>query len=274
MRIRDWSSDVCSSDLRLVLGHESLGRVLEAPAGSRLAPGDLVVGIVRRPDPVPCAAVAVGAWDMCTNHLYTERGIKELHGFGAEEWRIEAEYAVPVPGELGGLVVRLEPTSVVAKAWDHIDHVLARSPFVPRTALVTGAGPIGLLAALLATQRGLDVTVLDRVGDGPKPALVAALGAAYHAGAVADLPPSDIVVECTGAPPVVAQAIARGAPSGVTCLTGVSSGGRTLEIDLGAVNRRIVLENDVVFGSVNANRSHYQQAVAALSAATIGRAHV
>src|SRR3546814_9315372 len=72
---------------------------------------------------------------------------------------------------------------------------------------------------------------------------------------------------CTGAPPVVAQAIARSAPSGVTCLTGVSSGGRTLEIDLGAVNRRIVLENDVVFGSVNANRSHYQQAVAALSAA-------
>src|SRR5690242_12800403 len=39
---------------RLVLGHESLGEVVEAPAGSGLAPGDLVVGIVRRPDPVPC----------------------------------------------------------------------------------------------------------------------------------------------------------------------------------------------------------------------------
>src|SRR3546814_14723614 len=91
---------------------------------------------------------------MCTNHLYTERGIKELHGFGAEEWRIEAEYAVPVPGELGELGVLLEPTSVVAKAWDHIDHVPARSPVVPRPALVTGPGPLGPLPAPPPPPRG------------------------------------------------------------------------------------------------------------------------
>ena len=79
---------------RLVLGHESLGRVAEAPDGSGFAPGDLVVGIVRRPDPVPCPSCAAGEWDFCRNGRYTERGIKALHGYGSERWRIEPEFAV------------------------------------------------------------------------------------------------------------------------------------------------------------------------------------
>lgn len=252
---------------RLVLGHESVGRVLDAPAGSGLSAGDVVVGIVRRPDPIPCAPCAAGSWDMCRNGLYTERGIKGLHGYGAESWRVEADFAVPVPAHLHELAVLVEPTSVVAKAWDHIEHILARAPLAPRTALITGAGPIGLLAALLAVQRGLDVHVLDRVTDGPKPQLVTDLGATYHTGSVADLPPADIVVECTGAPPVVLDVIQRNSHAGITCLTGVSSGGRALELDVGAANRRIVLENDVVFGSVNANRNHYLQAATALAKA-------
>src|SRR3954468_1556584 len=48
---------------RLIIGHESLGQVLEAPRDSGLCAGDLVVGIVRRPDPVPCSYCAVGEWD-------------------------------------------------------------------------------------------------------------------------------------------------------------------------------------------------------------------
>lgn len=252
---------------RLVLGHESLGRVIEAPAGSGVGPGDLVVGIVRRPDPVPCPACAAGSWDMCSNGRYTERGIKLLHGYGAQQWRVEAPFAVRVPDSLGDSGVLVEPASVVAKAWTHIESILARAPISPDTVLVTGAGPIGLLAALLAVQRGYDVTVLDRADAGPKPALVTDLGAHYHAGAVTDLPPADIVVECTGAPSVVVDVIRRNAPAGVTCLTGVSSGGRAIELDVGDIGRRIVLENDVVFGSVNANRSHYEAAVAALARA-------
>lgn len=251
----------------LVIGHESLGRVVEAPPDSGLAPGDLVVGIVRRPDPVPCSACAVGAWDMCRNGLFTERGIEGRHGYGAEQWWVEAAFAVSVPAALGDLAILVEPVSVVAKAWAHIDHMLGRAPIGARRALITGAGPIGLLAALLATQRGLEVHVLDRVHDGPKPGLVADLGAQYHTTSVADVPPADVVVECTGAPAVVLDAIQATAHSGVTCLTGVSSGGRTIEVDIGAANRRIVLENDVIFGSVNANRAHYEAAIDALAAA-------
>lgn len=251
----------------LVLGHESLGRVVTAPADSGLVAGDLVVGIVRRPDPVPCGPCGAGAWDMCRNGRYTERGIKGLHGYGAEQWRVEAGFAVRVDPRLGLLGVLLEPASVVAKAWDHIERILARAPVSPTRVLVTGAGPIGLLGALVAMQRGFDVHVLDRVTDGPKPGLVAALGASYHLGAVVDVPVPDIVLECTGAPSVVLDVIEHNAASGVVCLTGVSSGGRELPVDAGAVNRRLVLENDVVFGSVNANRSHYDAAADALSAA-------
>lgn len=254
---------------RLVLGHESVGRVLDAPDGSGLVPGDLVVGIVRRPDPVPCPACAAGSPDMCRNGRYTERGIKALHGYGAEEWRVEPEFVVAVPEHLGQLGVLVEPASVVAKAWDHIDQILSRAAIAPATVLVTGAGPIGLLAALLAVQRGYDVHVLDRVVDGPKPGLVRDLGATYHTTSVTDLEPADIVVECTGAPSVVLDAMQRNAPSGITCLTGVSSGGRSLDLDVGAMNRRIVLENDVVFGSVNANRSHFEAATAALVGADV-----
>src|SRR5215213_7383527 len=155
---------------RLILGHESLGRVEEAPPGSGFAPGDLIVGFVRHPDPVPCPACAAGEWDMCRNGEYTEHGIKGLHGFGAELFRIKPEFAVKVDPSLGLLAVLMEPTSIVAKAWDHVDRIGQRSrSWQPRILLVTGAGPIGLLAALLGAQRGLEVHVFDRNFKGPKP---------------------------------------------------------------------------------------------------------
>ena len=253
---------------RLVLGHESLGRVQEAPAGSGLAAGDLVVGIVRRPDPVPCPNCAVGEWDMCRNGRYTERGIKERDGFGSERYGIHPEFAVKVDSALGRLGVLLEPASVVAKAWEHIERIGSRARWEPRTVLVTGAGPIGLLAALLGVQRGLDVHVLDRVTEGPKPKLVGGLGATYHHGTVADAcGGADIVIECTGVDTLVFDAWDNMAPGGIACLTGVSSGGRQLPVDPGALNREMVLGNEVVFGSVNANRRHYEQGAEALAKA-------
>jgi glucose 1-dehydrogenase len=251
----------------LVLGHENVGRVVEAPTDGPLAAGDLVVGIVRRPDPVPCRPCSLGAWDMCRNGRYTERGIKGLHGYGAERWFVEPEFAVPVDPGLGDAAVLVEPTSVVAKAWDHIERIAGRAPIDPHRVLITGAGPIGLLAALLAVQRGLEVHVLDQVVDGPKPDLARDLGATYHAGTVGEVPEPDVVIECTGAPTVVLEVIQRSAAAGIVCLTGVSASGRTLEVDIGATNRSIVLENDVIFGSVNANRTHYEAAAQALSAA-------
>lgn len=257
---------------RLVLGHESLGRVEQAPSGSGFAPGDLVVGVVRSPDPVPCGACAHGEWDMCRNGRYTERGIKALDGFASELWTIPADHAVPVEAGLGLAGVLTEPTSVVAKAWEQVDRVGQRSWFAPRTVLVTGAGPVGLLAAMIGVQRGLDVHVLDRVADGVKPTLVRDLGATYHHGTVAEVAASarpDVVVEATGAGTVVFDAIAETASYGIVCLTGVSPKGRTLQIDAGGLNRELVLENDVVIGSVNANLRHYAAAARHLADADV-----
>ncbi len=255
---------------RLVIGHESLGRVSRAPEGSGFESGDLVVGVVRRPDPVPCGACARGEFDMCRNGRYTERGIKMRHGYAAERWTVDPAYAVRLHPGLADAGILVEPTSVVVKAWEQVERIGARAWFEPATVLVTGAGPVGLLAALLGTQRGLDVHVLDQVRSGPKPGLVRDLGATYHHGDVGELTDRlqpDVVVEATGAPAVVPAAMSGTGAFGITVLTGVSSGGRTVAVDTGALNRSLVLENDVVVGSVNANLRHYRAAAAALEAA-------
>ncbi len=260
-----------AGDERLVIGHESLGRVLEAPEGSGFSPGDLVVGVVRRPDPVPCGACARGHFDMCRNGRFTERGIKDLHGYAGERWTVEADYAVRLDPSLEQVGVLLEPTTVVAKAWQQVDAVGGRSWFEPQRALITGAGPIGLLAAMIGVQRGLEVHVVDHNTSGPKPGLVRSLGAAYHSdpvAEVADAVQADVVIEATGAAEVVFEAVAATRAFGVTCLTGVTSS-RRLRIDAGAINRELVLENDAVVGTVNANLEHFRSAAEALAAADV-----
>ena len=254
------------SEERLVLGHESLGRVLEAPEGCGFAAGDLVVGIVRRPDPVPCAPCGAGEWDFCANGRYTERGIKELHGYGSERWRVEPDFAIRLDPALEDVGVLVEPTSVVAKAWEQIERIGSRATFTPERVLVTGAGPIGLLAALLAVERGYEVHVLDQVTEGPKPELVRRLGATYHAGDASAAGQVDIVVEATGVGEVLAQALRGTGRNGIVCLTGVSPPGRSLDFDVGGFNRDMVLGNHVVFGTVNADRRHYEAAAEALGA--------
>ena len=255
---------------RLVLGHESLGRVRTAPSGSDFAEGDLVVGVVRRPDPVPCGACGAGQFDMCLNGEYTERGIKQIHGYGSTMWTVETDYAVRLDASMESVGVLMEPTTILAKAWDHIARIGARAYTEQKRVLVTGAGPIGLMAALLGSQRQLEVHVLDRVESGLKPDLVRDLGATYHhtsiEEAVGECEP-DVIIEATGVGQLVFDAMSNTRPGGIVCLTGVSPTGRELTVDAGAVNRELVLENDVVFGSVNANLRHYEIARDALMAA-------
>jgi threonine dehydrogenase-like Zn-dependent dehydrogenase len=252
----------------LVLGHESLGRVIEAPDGAPVKAGDLVAGVVRRPD--GCAACLQRQWDFCLDGNYVERGIKGRDGYGATRWRTETDFGVGIPAHLGDAGVLLEPASVVAKAWEQIDRVGARAFFAPKTALVTGAGPIGLLAALLGVQRGLEVHVLDTVADGPKPALVADVGAHYHHDGVEGLGlRPDVVVECTGVGSLVLDVIEHVGPNGIVVLAGITSGTRSVGTELDALNKGMVLSNEVVFGSVNAAFRHYELAAAALDRADL-----
>jgi threonine dehydrogenase-like Zn-dependent dehydrogenase len=246
---------------RLVIGHESLGRVVDPGPRGALRTGDLVVGIVRRPDPVPCPNCAVGEWDMCRNGQYTERGIKEIDGFMSERWRIEPEYAMKIDPSLALMGVLLEPTTVVTKAWEQVFAVGQRAFWEPRTVLVTGAGPIGLLAALVGKQHGLEVHVLDRIESGAKPDIVRALGATYHTGSVSDVGfEPDVIVECTGVVQVLKDAFRGIGMGGVVCLTGVGTGGHTVGPAVADMAAAAVIKNNVIVGSVNANKRHWYKA--------------
>lgn len=252
---------------RMVLFHESVGQVLRAPEGSDFAEGDHVVGIVRRPDPEPCEPCAAGEWDFCSNGRYTERGIKELDGYGSQKWTVDPAFAVRVPAEVGELGVLTEPASVVAKAWEQVELVGGRARAAPHRALVTGAGPIGLLAALLGVQQGLDVQVLDKVAEGLKPELVRSLGAGYVTSLDELGAEPEVVIEATGSGEVVFDVLQRTAPNSITVLTGLASGHRTVPVPAGAINNELVLDNDAVVGSVNSNVRHYRRAVRALAEA-------
>jgi threonine dehydrogenase-like Zn-dependent dehydrogenase len=206
------------------------------------------------------------------NGQYTERGIQGRHGYASERYRIHPEYLVAVDPALGILGVLLEPATVVAKAWDHIEKIGQRAAWAPETVLVTGAGPIGLLAALLATQRGYQTYVLDLVTEGRKPEMVRRLGATYvHSGDFGEAAAeSDIVIECTGHLRMLLEAGPQHVRHRITCLTGVSSAGAEATVDPGILNRNMVLQNSVLFGSVNANRQHYELAARSLAQADPG----
>jgi threonine dehydrogenase-like Zn-dependent dehydrogenase len=188
----------------------------------------------------------------------------------SERWRIEPEYAIKVDRTLGILGVLLEPTTVIAKALEQVQAVGQRAFWQPRTMLVTGAGPIGLLAAFAAKLVGIEVHVLDRVETGVKPELVRALGATYHSGRVLDVGfDPDVIVECTGVGAVIADSVEKIGAGGVVCLTGVGAGG-VVSRAVADIAAAAVLKNNVVVGSVNANKRHWYRAAQALARADRG----
>jgi threonine dehydrogenase-like Zn-dependent dehydrogenase len=212
------------------------------------------------PRAITSSASCVGAIDRLD--------IKSVDGYGAERFRLEPDYAVKVDPALGVPGVLLEPATILAKAWEHIDRIGHRTAsWSPKSVLVTGAGPVGLLAALMGRQRGFEIHVLDRADGGPKLDLVRGLGGTYHAHRLPDELAPDIIIECTGAVPVVIDVLQRVAIDGIVCLTGVSSSSPPLPFDFGTFNRNMVLGNVVTFGSVNANKRHYELGAAALAKA-------
>ena len=254
-----------SRETRLVLGHESLGRVVDPGSSSAFQKGDLVVGIVRRPDPVPCPNCAVGEWDMCRNGQYTERGIKEIDGFMSERWRIEPEYAIKVDRSLGLLGVLLSPLPLSRRRGSRCS---------PSASVPSGTADCARdrrrtdrpsCSPRRTTSRARDPRPGPRES-GAKPDLVRALGATYHTGNIAGVGfEPDVIVECTGVGQVINDAIRGIAAGGVVCLTGVGAGGTTVGPAAADIAAAAVLKNNVVVGSVNANKRHWYRAGQALA---------
>lgn len=247
-------------DRALVLGHECLGR---------LADGSLVVPSVRRPD--GCLSCLAGEQDMCLWGRHKERGINGLHGFCAERFAERPEYLVPVPAELEPVAVLLEPLAVAEKAIRHAFAAQRRMRvWRPEHAIVTGAGPVGLLAAIALRLRGLEVAVVERTHKPERTGLLARLGARYAATSQVPfdtLGPVDLVFEATGSAGVAFGSIALLRPNGVLILTSVTGGGRSLDLPADELNKRIVLQNLLVLGSVNANAADFRTGIEDLRAA-------
>jgi len=249
----------------LVLGHESFGRV--ASDGGPLKKGTAVVASVRRPD--GCPNCQRGEQDMCLWGKFTERGIGGIHGFCAERFAERPEYLFPVPEEIADVSVLLEPLTITEKGWRHLASIQRRmTVWEPRSSLVAGGGPVGILAAVLLRLRGLDVIVVERAHKPEKEALLARIGATYAATSVTPLEKVaarseriDVVVEATGNAGVAFECMRLVGANGAVVLTSVTGGMRSLDVPADAINQRIVLNNIVVLGTVNAKSDDFRQGI-------------
>jgi len=256
----------------LVLGHEVLGYVEETgPDVESVAVGDLVVATVRRPD--GCPACEAGQPDMCVWRRYTERGIIGAHGFMAAAFVDDARHLVSIAPSLEPIAVLLEPLSVVEKAVRQADLIQRRlNAWNPRTAVVLGAGPIGLLGAMLLRARGIDVTVVARRrAPNPASSLIETCGGRYASlndvslpEIAASLPPIDLLLEATGVSTVAFDGLTLLANNGVMVLLSITGGRTVASIPVDSLNREMVLGNKVLVGSVNSAHEDFVSGVSDL----------
>jgi threonine dehydrogenase-like Zn-dependent dehydrogenase len=262
----------------LVIGHEMLGRVVETGTSvTRVKAGDLVVFTVRR-GCGSCLPCAMNRSDMCLTGGYRERGIWGLDGYQTE-YVVDSEgYAVRVPEELEGAGVLTEPLSVAEKAIDEAVRIqtsrLPESAARPfwlhgRRCLVAGLGPIGLLAAMSLRLRGAEVFGLDIVDAGStRPRWLSRIGGTYLDART--VPPDkvektmggmELILEATGVAALEFNLLDALDTNGIYMLTGIPGGDRPLQLQGAELIRRLVLGNQVMAGSVNASRDHFQMAV-------------
>ncbi len=262
----------------LVMGHEMFGRVMETGKSvTRVKPGDYAVFTVRRGcgDCLPCA---INRPDMCLTGKYRERGIWGLDGFQTEFAVDKEQYVVRVPEELESVGVLAEPLSVAEKAIDESVRVQsARLPVAAitpnwlhgRRCLVAGLGPVGLLGALALRLRGAEVYGLDVVdATSARPQWLSHIGGRYLDGrkvktdrVEAELGRVDMIFEATGVPALEFNLLDALGINGVYVLTGIPAGDRPLQLNGAELIRRLVLGNQIMIGSVNASRDHFQMAV-------------
>jgi glucose 1-dehydrogenase len=262
----------------LVIGHEMIGQVTATGKSvTRVHPGDYAVFTVRR-GCGKCLPCKMNRSDMCQTGNFRERGIWGQDGYQTEYVVDKEQYIVQVPAELETVGVLCEPLSVAEKAIDEAVRLqTARLPDAPaapdwlngRTCLVAGLGPIGLLAALALRLRGAVVYGLDIVdADTARPRWLETIGGRYIDGRQVPtnkldekLEPMQLIFESTGVAALEFNLLDALAPNGVYVLTGIPGGERPLEIPAAGLIRQLVLDNQVMLGSVNAAREHFQMAV-------------
>ena len=255
----------------LILGHENFGQVERVGSRvSRFKKGDYVVATVRRP--CDCLNCAAGESDMCLQDQFTERGIRRQHGFLAEYYADTEDFLIAIPAHLREVGILLEPYSIVAKAMWQAWKIQERMVWQPQTALVTGAGTIGLLAALALRARGLQVVICARSKRGTLNSLLAQeMGATYVSlqdTSLDEIPKLmgkrvDVIFEATGHGPTALKTLELVTTNGIVLLNSVTSAAHPVTVDSDAINMRMVMGNILAVGVVNANRKYFEMGVSA-----------
>jgi len=227
-----------------------------------------VVASVRRPDDTIYGRI--GLQDFTTADVYYERGINLLHGYLTEEYVEDAQFVFPLPDSLGRVGVLLEPTTVAQKGINQAYEIQRRlEVWQPRRACILGSGTVGLLMALGARLRGLELTVVSLPRKPYRNAdLVETLGGAYFSTqetSLADVSarrgPFDLIMDATGFSPIVWEAAEALGKNGVLVLSSITGGDRTAEIPSDTINQGFVLGNKVMVGTVNASPADFRSGV-------------
>jgi threonine dehydrogenase-like Zn-dependent dehydrogenase len=254
----------------LVIGHENFGIVeaVGANVPDTIRPGTYVVASVRRPG--SSLYGAIGLQDFTTDDVYYERGINLLHGYLTEYYVEDAAFVFPLPASLREVGVLLEPTTVAEKGVNHAYEIQRRLKiWQPRRAAILGSGTIGLLMALAARLRGLELTVFSLPRKPYRNAeLVEKLGGVYVSSADATLSevsdargPFDLIMDATGFSPIVWEAAEVLGKNGVLVLSSITSGDRKAEINSDRINQSFVLGNKVMVGTVNASPADFRSGI-------------
>jgi threonine dehydrogenase-like Zn-dependent dehydrogenase len=266
-----------SGQKELIIGHEMFGKVVEIGSSVKIVkPGDFAIFTVRR-GCKECPACLMDSPDFCYTGKYTERGIKGLDGFQSEFVVDQEKYLIKVPSSIESFAVLCEPTSVVEKAIDEILTIQkSRLPdwanalnLSGKRALVAGMGPIGLLAAMVLLLKNAEVFGYDIVDSTSfRPQFLHKLGGTYIDGRT--LAPSqiaehfgriDLIIEAAGVAKLDFNLVDALGPNGGFALTGVPGKNKTITVNGDELMQRIVLNNQVIVGSVNAGKKHWQMAV-------------
>jgi threonine dehydrogenase-like Zn-dependent dehydrogenase len=254
----------------LVTGHESFGQVVEVgpDVPSTIRPGTYVVASVRRPG--SSIYGKIGLQDFTTDDVYYERGINLLHGYLTEYYVEDHQYVFPLPATLADVGVLLEPTTVAEKGINHAFEIQRRlKVWQPTRACILGSGTVGLLTALVARLRGLELTVYSLPQRPYRNAdLVEELGGTYISSQDATLAqasnehgPFDLIVDATGFSPIVWEAAEVLGRNGVLVLASITGGDRKVEINSDRINQSFVLGNKVMVGTVNAAPADFRSGV-------------
>jgi threonine dehydrogenase-like Zn-dependent dehydrogenase len=254
----------------LITGHESFGQVVAVGPNvpTTIRPGTYVVASVRRPG--TSVYGKIGLQDFTTDDVYFERGINLLHGYLTEYYVEDHQYVFPLPDTLAEVGVLLEPTTVAEKGVNHAYEIQRRlKVWQPRSACILGSGTVGLLTALVARLRGLELTVYSLPRKPNRNAeLIEQLGGVYVSSQDSSLAeaseqrgPFDLIFDATGFSPIVWEAAEVLAKNGVLVLASITGGDRKAEINSDRINQGFVLGNKVMVGTVNASPHDFRTGV-------------